>query len=244
MKDNATGNIKITYHSACLSDGEEIPTSKCEGLRVGDVVNFTAQILITSCPQDPAEWHQVVEIYPVGINETLIVDIDLLCSCPCENPNSDGYEVNSVHCNNHGTLTCGTCQCDDLFYGRNCECSAKDVSMKNDKDLGCRADNETAIDCNGRGNCVCGVCECETRSNREEVISGRFCECDNFSCDRKDQLLCSGPDHGVCECGVCVCKPGWSGEVCDCQVSDHTCIPPEGGEICSGRGECECGVCK
>ncbi|KAM7347424.1 integrin beta-PS-like [Cochliomyia hominivorax] len=244
MKDNATGNVKITYHSACLNGGSEITTSKCEGLRVGDVVNFTAQILITSCPSDPTEWKQVIEIYPVGINETLIIDLEMICSCPCEKPNSDGYELNSPVCDNHGTLSCGICQCNDLYYGRNCECFADDISMKQDKDLGCRADNATAIDCNGRGNCLCGVCECEKRTNPEEIISGRFCECDNFSCDRKNQLLCSGSEHGVCECGSCVCKPGWKGDVCDCQDSNHTCIPPEGGEVCSGRGICECGKCK
>ncbi|KAI9588865.1 integrin beta-PS isoform X2 [Glossina fuscipes] len=244
MKDNATSHVKITYHSTCLNGGSEIPTSKCDGLKVGDVVNFTAQILVTSCPADPAEWNQIIQIYPVGINESLIIDLEMLCSCPCEQPGSIGYEVNSPHCNNFGTYMCGICECDEMHVGDNCECSTTDVHSDKEGDLNCRADNTTQVDCSGRGTCLCGVCDCEKRSNPEEIISGRFCECDNFSCERHKQLLCSGPDHGVCECGVCVCKPGWTRSACDCQASNDTCIPPNGGEICSGHGDCECGVCK
>ncbi|XP_065364687.1 integrin beta-PS-like [Calliphora vicina] len=244
MKDNASRHVEITYHSACLNGGSEIPTSKCDGLKVGDVVNFTAQILVTSCPTDPAEWNQVIQIYPVGINETLIIDLEMLCTCPCEKPGSTGYQTDSPVCNNHGTLMCGSCECDDLHFGRKCECSAVDVYSKKGKNLGCRADNVTEIDCNGRGSCLCGVCECDKRSNPDEIISGSFCECDNFSCDRREQLLCSGPNHGVCECGSCVCKLGWTGAACDCRVSNETCIPPNDGKICSGNGVCECGACK
>ncbi|XP_017489485.1 PREDICTED: integrin beta-PS-like isoform X2 [Rhagoletis zephyria] len=244
MKDNATSHVKVTYHSACLNSGSEIPTAKCDGLKVGDVVNFTAQILVTSCPTDPREWNQVIQIYPVGINESLIIDLQMLCSCPCERPGAIGYEAHSSKCNNHGTLMCGICECDDMHFGHNCECSTSDVHTGKDNDLGCRPDNTTQVDCTNRGTCLCGVCECEKRQNPEEIISGKFCECDNFSCERHKNLLCSGPDHGTCECNHCVCKPGWTGSACDCRASNDTCIPPNGGEICSGHGECECGVCK
>ena len=40
-------------------------------------------------------------------------------------------------------------------------------------------------------------------------MSGDYCECDNFSCDRYNGELCSGPDHGVCQCGKCVCNSEW-----------------------------------
>ncbi|XP_036320134.1 integrin beta-PS [Rhagoletis pomonella] len=236
--------IPKNYHSACLNSGSEIPTAKCDGLKVGDVVNFTAQILVTSCPTDPREWNQVIQIYPVGINESLIIDLQMLCSCPCERPGAIGYEAHSSKCNNHGTLMCGICECDDMHFGHNCECSTSDVHTGKDNDLGCRPDNTTQVDCTNRGTCLCGVCECEKRQNPEEIISGKFCECDNFSCERHKNLLCSGPDHGTCECNHCVCKPGWTGSACDCRASNDTCIPPNGGEICSGHGECECGVCK
>ena len=33
-------------------------------------------------------------------------------------------------------------------------------------------------------------------------MDGPHCECDNFSCDRYNGELCSGPDHGECVCGM------------------------------------------
>lgn len=110
---------------------------------------------------------------------------------------------------------------------------------------GCR-DNTTSVDCSGRGSCVCGVCQCESRPNPEEVrfldiffqgvylfiflffkeISGQYCECDNFSCERNNGILCSGLDHGICKCGICQCLPGWTGDSCNCKSSTDSCIPP------------------
>lgn len=44
MKDNATGAVKVTYYSSCLGNGPPVQTNKCDGLKVGTVVNFTAKI--------------------------------------------------------------------------------------------------------------------------------------------------------------------------------------------------------
>lgn len=123
MKDNATSAVKITYYSACLGKGAIIPTSKCDGLKVGDTVSFTAEIVVTACPQNPKDWFQTFQIYPVGIDESLIVDLEMLCSCPCEKPGHPSYEINSAKCKSHGTYKCGVCECDELHFGRNCECS-------------------------------------------------------------------------------------------------------------------------
>ena len=119
-----------------------------------------------------------------------------------------------------------------------------DVHSESERDRGCRPDNTTLTDCSGRGQCVCGVCECDKRTNLEEIISGKYCECDNFSCERYQGLLCGGPERGTCECGRCRCNPGWTGDDCTCRSSNDTCIPPGGGEICSGHGTCICGACK
>lgn len=59
MKDNATGDVKVTYLSSCLTNGPQIKTNKCGGLKVGDKVTFTAQITVTKCPTDPRHWNQV-----------------------------------------------------------------------------------------------------------------------------------------------------------------------------------------
>lgn len=85
MKDNATTDaVKVTYYSACKGNGPAIQTNKCDGLKVGDVVKFEAEVEVTNCPLDPKKWKQIFKIYPVGINESLIVDLEMLCSCPCE----------------------------------------------------------------------------------------------------------------------------------------------------------------
>lgn len=102
----------------------------------------------------------------------------------------------------------------------------------------CRKDNST-LDCSGRGTCVCGVCNCDQRDNIEELITGKHCECDNFSCERNNGKLCSG--NGKCNCGSCVCDPNFNGTSCDCSTSQDKCL--SGGVICSGHGECVCGEC-
>ncbi|KAK6631132.1 hypothetical protein RUM43_014228 [Polyplax serrata] len=244
MKDTASSAVKVTYYSSCLGGGPPKQTNKCDGLKVGTVVNFSAEIEVASCPADKREWKQTFKIYPVGIQEYLVVDLEMLCECPCENPSSPEYEDRSQTCSGFGTYKCGICECDSSHFGRYCECDSENLNVDKDFQGGCRPDNFTFIDCSGRGTCMCGVCECEIRPDPTEVITGQFCECDNFSCDRNNGVLCSGSDHGTCVCGKCQCLAGWTGDACDCRASNDTCIPPEGGEICSGKGVCECGMCK
>lgn len=123
MKDTASNAIKVTYYSSCLGNGPQIATSKCDDLRVGDVVSFSAEIVVTECPPNPKDWLQTFQIYPVGINESLTVDLEMLCGCPCEQPGHPQFERNSPKCKGHGTYKCGICECDESHFGRNCECS-------------------------------------------------------------------------------------------------------------------------
>lgn len=241
MKDNAQGSVKVTYYSRCLGD-KLIQTNKCHELKVGDVVTFETEIIVLSCPADPKERKQTFQIYPVGVGEALTVDLEMLCSCGCEMAGPT-YEPNSEKCSGTGTLTCGICECPDGFFGRKCECSNKDINNDGSNAFRCRKDNTTDVECSGRGNCICGQCECNVRSNPEELITGQFCECDNFSCDRHNSVLCSGSDHGVCECGQCKCYEGWGGSACECSSSIETCRATNG-EICSGHGNCLCGKCE
>ncbi|KAK0178527.1 hypothetical protein PV327_007409 [Microctonus hyperodae] len=243
MKDTASSAIKIRYLSSCLNEGPPVETSKCDGLKVGTKVEFIAEIEVTSCPDNRSEWKQKFDIYPVGINETLTVNLEMLCDCECEHDGSM-YEPNSPECNGVGTLKCGVCECYDGFFGKRCECSPHQEIAGFDKNfLSCRPDNTSLVDCSGRGTCACGQCECEERENSEEIISGHFCECDNFSCDRDEGHLCS--KHGTCQCGQCVCNVGWTGPSCKCRSSNDTCIAPgtANGVLCSGHGDCVCGEC-
>lgn len=113
--------IKIKYFSSCLSGGPPNETNKCGGLKVGEVVSFTAQISVSACPKDPREWKQTFQIYPVGLDESLTVNLEMLCSCDCEDPNY--FISHAPQCSNHGNYVCGICDCDQSYSGQKCECS-------------------------------------------------------------------------------------------------------------------------
>ncbi len=83
-------------------------------------------------------------------------------------------------------------RCNEGRIGRLCECS-KDEVRTEDLDANCRKDNGTDI-CSNNGDCVCGTCECKKRENPAEIYSGKYCECDNFNCDRSNNKLCGGED--------------------------------------------------
>lgn len=239
MKDTASGSIKVSYWSKCLGETRQ-QTNKCDGLKVGDVVAFETEIVVTSCPADPNLHKQIFTIYPVGVSENITVEVDMLCSCDCEF-SGPTFELNSPICKGDGTLSCGICDCHEGFFGRNCECSNTGPDQSAADALKCFANNVTDVECSGKGTCVCGQCSCNKRDNPEERIYGQFCECDNFSCDRDKGVICSG--NGVCDCGVCKCNDDFSGPACQCSTSIETCTASNG-EICSGHGTCECGACK
>lgn len=121
MKSNASSSIKITYYSSCLNGGKPIETNRCDNLRVGNVVTFTANIVVTSCPANRDDWRQVVQIYPVGLDESMIIDLEMLCDCECER--GDNTLEPSAECNGFGQYKCGICECDDYHSGEKCECS-------------------------------------------------------------------------------------------------------------------------
>lgn len=82
------------------------------------------------------------------------------------------------------------CRCNEGRVGRHCECSTDEVNSE-DMDAYCRKENSSEI-CSNNGECVCGQCVCRKRDNTNEIYSGKFCECDNFNCDRSNGLICGG----------------------------------------------------
>ncbi|XP_037042431.1 integrin beta-PS-like [Bradysia coprophila] len=82
MQDTASSAVGVKYYSSCLRYSHPIESSTCDGLTAGDVVNFQAAVIVTECPSDPKDWFQTFQIYPVGINESLTVDLEMRCGCP------------------------------------------------------------------------------------------------------------------------------------------------------------------
>ncbi|XP_037974109.2 integrin beta-PS [Plutella xylostella] len=245
MKDNSSNAVQIVYYSSCLGDKNNvIQTNKCDGLKVGDVVQFTAEITLKECPADPREWRQQFQIHPVGISESLLVELDMLCDCPCEHKGHHAYDDSPSVCNGFGISACGVCLCDPGRFGKACECSAQGGGASAEQERGCRPLNSTTGPlCSNRGTCFCGQCECNKMDDPSMVISGPYCECDNFTCDMNKGLMCSGPDHGLCACGKCECTDEYSGPACQCLKSQEPCRSPENGKICNGNGKCVCGKC-
>ncbi|XP_001606384.1 integrin beta-PS [Nasonia vitripennis] len=244
MKDTASNYIDLKYYSNCLNGGSLIETNKCDGLKVGDKVEFTVEVEVKACPENRADWKQKFMIYPVGINESLTVNLEMICDCECERADSinQGFEPHSQQCSARGDLSCGICACDDGYFGKQCECGTNDRGIISNKEFACRKENTTTYDCSGRGSCECNVCQCYPREDPNETVWGDFCECDNFSCDRRNKELCSGPTHGKCNCGVCECQKEWSGKACECSTKRDKC--DVNGVECSGHGVCECNQCK
>lgn len=237
--DNFDNIIEVKYHTNCNNKTNE-NTKKCSKIRTGNIVDFSATIKLLECPKE--NFTRTYHIRPGTINETLTIELEMLCECPCERPNDPDFEQNSAECTNSGNLTCGVCDCNQGKFGERCECDSATTTNGNDND-NCIAKGSQEI-CSGLGSCKCGKCECRKRSNPSEIISGKFCQCNNFSCKKIDNYLCSGPEHGTCKCGKCECFAGWSGDGCDCSSKTDTCVPEDSQQVCSGRGECICGKCQ
>ncbi|KAF7636280.1 I-EGF_1 domain-containing protein [Meloidogyne graminicola] len=100
--------------------------------------------------------------------------------------------------------------------------------------------------CSYSGNLVCGICQCDPGKG------GERCECDleKYGVSKAEELIglckehkhakiCS--DRGQCNCGQCQCLQAdyISGRYCECDSS--ICPLSVSGQICSGRGTCQCG---
>lgn len=151
LDDYKGKDLKIEYYSKCLGNKLE-KTKKCSGLKVGTVVKYEIRITALQCPTIPSERRQTITISPVGLKETLQLDVQIICECECEQEHKE--ERNSEKCGGYGTYECGVCACYESRYGPHCECDAKNVDTVKDE-MACRYQNETRL-CSNRGQCICG----------------------------------------------------------------------------------------
>uniref|UniRef100_A0A674NF98 Integrin beta n=1 Tax=Takifugu rubripes TaxID=31033 RepID=A0A674NF98_TAKRU len=228
--------VSINYKSICKNgvEGTGENGRKCSNISIGDEVFFQISVQADKCPADSRS--ETIRIKPLGFTEEVEIVVNFICDCECA---AKGEPQSSKCDNGNGIFQCGACKCNEGRIGRVCECSKDDVHTE-DLDANCRKDNGTDI-CSNNGDCVCGTCECKKRQNPAEIYSGKYCECDNFNCDRSNNMLCGG--HGRCECRKCICDANYTGSACDCSMDKSTCMA-KNGQLCNGRGLCECGICK
>ncbi|CAI9570099.1 unnamed protein product, partial [Staurois parvus] len=228
--------VTINYTSFCkngvIRTGEN--GRKCSNISIGDLVEFEISVTAHKCPKK--DQTESIKIKPLGFNEEVKILLEFICKCNCQ----ELATPNSTECHfGNGTFECGACRCNDGRIGKQCECSTEEVSSE-DMDAQCRKENSSEI-CSNNGDCICGKCVCKKRKNPNVLYTGKYCECDNFNCDRSNGLICGG--NGVCECRVCNCSLGFSGSACDCSTDNQTCMTSNN-QLCNGRGICECGRCK
>nr|XP_022914250.1 integrin beta-PS-like [Onthophagus taurus] len=219
--------FEVKFKAKCSKNSDVEEKDNCDNVKIGKEIEFEAIIKPVDCSGTKEQY----VIKADGIDESLIVDLEVICNCTCENEISKNPVEN---CSNAGYKKCGQCVCNDGHTGIHCECSTEDKA----KNATC-IDSDTKLTCNNKGICNCGVCECNAN------YYGTFCLCEDVSCPRKNGELCSGKDHGNCKCGKCECLPSWSGEDCSCLKAKTPCIAPySDGTHCSGQGDCICGKCQ
>ncbi len=228
--ENVPADISVTLKSKCgRRRGEERETDRCEHVELGTEVKFAAEIKARACLESP----QNFTIYPEGINQELVVEVDTICEC--EDCLGDGFDAEA--CSGRGRNECGVCNCLEGYSGVSCECDESSFEKKGG-DKTCRDPKSPEQVCSGLGSCQCGTCVCHDPSRNY----GLYCECDDTTCARDAQnRLCSA--HGRCSCGRCICSEGWKGVDCSCSTSTASCQSPYNMEVCSGAGECACNKC-
>ncbi|XP_046735583.1 integrin beta-PS-like [Diprion similis] len=252
MSSNHPEFIEVKFFTRCMNSSAELrEIHECPDVRVNQPVQFEVAIKAIKCPERPEDWHQTIEIKPQGVEERVMIEIDLICDCPCSKPGNTYFEPNSPLCSNHGNVACGVCECTQGFTGKDCSCSTNTHEANGASTAGCVPPSSigTKVEpCSGkkRGICRCGKCECRPGPREGDKYMGKFCESDNFSCPRYNLKVCGGPSRGTCKRGECVCDPDWEGPDCGCSKKKDACINPNNNpnnEECSGFGECICGTC-
>ena len=180
-------------------------------------------------------------------DDTLTINTKVQCDFDC----METMIANSEKCNGNGNFACGVCLCFGNYFGKSCEFTRPDCPTPGSNCNDCINPVQPTEICSGNGTCPNDFCTCHIIPDGQ--ISGKWCQCSTQDCfndgsDGTQRGICSM--HGNCECdpenghgiSTCVCEPGWTGDKCRCPSSQNSCLA--GGEICSGRGACECGKCK
>lgn len=86
------------------------PKRNCESTPEQRTVTIEGNIIVKYCPPDNKMKHEIV-IHPIGIKDSLIIELEIDCQCDCEKQNST--DTNSPDCHNAGFIQCGICKCNE-----------------------------------------------------------------------------------------------------------------------------------
>ncbi|KAL5972200.1 Integrin beta-2 [Taenia solium] len=232
-----TDSLEVEIMAKCQGETEFTKKMVCKEHPVGGKIEYRVSVTPTRCFSGKKE----VILKMIALEEQAVLEVTSACDCPSCGVPTASYQT-SPRCQYHGRLVCGACVCDPQYSGEFCECSAESSQQEEIMLQQCTRPGDN-VPCSDRGRCVCGRCKCNLAR-----YMGLYCECDRHGCKRAfdDNQVCGGPQRGECQCdGTCKCKPGYTGERCDCIDSNANCYDPNNpdGPPCSGMGVCDCGQC-
>ncbi|KAM6200168.1 integrin beta-6 isoform 2-T2 [Sarcoramphus papa] len=170
-----TEGLNLSFTAICNNETFFPHQRKCSHVKVGDTVSFNVTVSLSSCEKNIRH----IMIKPVGLSDTLEMEIHPQCSCNCQAK----AEMNSPKCNKgKGSFECGVCVCSPGYVGPHCECDESSLGTSS-----CKGSAEQSS-CSGRGDCYCGQCVCHPSLYGK--VYGPHCECDDFSCVRHRGLQC------------------------------------------------------
>ncbi|XP_060700363.1 integrin beta-4 isoform X2 [Hemiscyllium ocellatum] len=233
-------NVPVTMSAkvSSLSSATSRSDSSVFTVAPGEVKEFELKVKAMDsimCTNEKEQRANLI-VKPSTFTDALTVDTSLLCEkCSCEtNP-----EKNSPKCKGNGDFVCGQCVCKDNWQGDTCDCDTRNQDGTEVK--ACKNPLDNSQICSGRGDCYCGVCYCHPSEYHLERFEGKYCQYSTLHCPRFAGFMCN--DHGECFEEKCICREGWTGDSCECPISNATCIDINGG-LCNGNGVCDCGRCQ
>jgi hypothetical protein len=264
LLDGLSFTVEADCPEGAALAGNGTAMQSCTMVGVGNTTEFTLTLMLDDCDDFGTEPQTMdVAVRPVG---SVSIRITPICECNC-----DDNEVNSDRCSGNGNYSCGECICNEGYCGLQCqfllanqnECPRGEAFGD---ELCSGPERGTCLTCE----CICSANITnevdDDRLARPGVDPGTFggaCECDYFSClslaNESHTEVCTG--RGTCCNEMCMCDPNFDGYLyrvdpqltlpqserypnCDCEPAEVVCRPPDtDGEICGGRGTCECSTC-
>ncbi|XP_062886969.1 integrin beta-4 isoform X1 [Mobula hypostoma] len=112
-------------------------------------------------------------------------------------------------------------------------------------------DNENDAQlCKSNQGSLSGVIKIKPSTSADSLLVNASHICDQCPCEQTPEInspICNY--HGDFVCGECLCEESWLGRYCDCrkysEENTKVCTEPSLNitQSCSGRGDCQCGIC-